>query len=189
MKNYTTELANYLPILNTNRLQIIGINQDGLLHITKSFSQEELLVLFNCTNEQLTHYTDLAAEGMHAFRLRHYYFLIINNATNITVAEAGFHTWNTKHNKCELFYNVKKDEYKRQGYISEALNAIFNYGYHTLNLHRIEARVEKNNVASKAVLNHFNFTYEGVARQEYNTLTAQDDSEVWSLLKHEFVYI
>ncbi|MBL8536209.1 MAG: GNAT family N-acetyltransferase [Hyphomonadaceae bacterium] len=51
-----------------------------------------------------------------------------------------------------------------QGYITAAVRAVVRYGFEALDLHRIEAACQPENVASRRVLDKAGFTQEGMAR-------------------------
>jgi len=41
----------------------------------------------------------------------------------------GFHTWYTDHHRAEIGYGIYKDEFKKQGFMTEALEAVLEYGF------------------------------------------------------------
>lgn len=55
-------------------------------------------------------------------------------------------------------------EFARQGYMSEALEALVDYAFQALDLSRIEAACLPENEASRGVLETVGFKYEGVAQ-------------------------
>ncbi|MGH1465172.1 MAG: GNAT family N-acetyltransferase [Cognatishimia sp.] len=55
-------------------------------------------------------------------------------------------------------------EFNRQGYMKEAIDAIVHYAFQRLDLSRIEAACLPENVASRGVLEKSGFKYEGVAQ-------------------------
>jgi ribosomal-protein-alanine N-acetyltransferase len=54
--------------------------------------------------------------------------------------------------------------YARKGYITAAVRAVVRYAFEDLDLHRVEAACQPDNVASRRVLEKCRFTYEGKAR-------------------------
>lgn len=112
------------------------------------------------------------------------FFILDKKGENI--GELGFHSWYKKHSKAELFYKIFEEKNRRKGYIGEALFHLLRYGFEEMNLHRIQALVAKENIASKAVLARYKFQYEGVWRQDYWEVDHFDDSEGYSLLRPEW---
>jgi len=107
----------------------------------------------------------------------------------ITTAEAGLVgavglQIEPAHAKAELGYWIAKPQWGR-GYASEAARAAVGFGFGTLHLERIHARVMAANRASARVLAKLGFTREGLLRRELYRFGAFVDCEVWSLLREE----
>ena len=68
--------------------------------------------------------------------------------------------WNKQHRKTELGYWLLP-AYWRQGYVREALAAVVDHAFREMNVHRILAEVEDDNLASIATLENAGFNYEG----------------------------
>jgi ribosomal-protein-alanine N-acetyltransferase len=77
---------------------------------------------------------------------------------------------------------------RRKGLISEAINAVLNYGFNEMNLVRVEAFVGEENIASLATLKKFGFTQEGIFRKHYHYKGENTDSIAFGLLKEEFKF-
>lgn len=54
--------------------------------------------------------------------------------------------------------------YWRQGYTSQALDAVLNFGFTAMRLHRIEANMQTDNEAAGGILAKFGFVREGLLR-------------------------
>ena len=85
------------------------------------------------------------------------------------------------HFRAELFYNLKKDEFKRKGYLSEALVPILAYGKNELQLRRIEAFVAIDNVASNRLMEKFGFRKEATIKHRYQFGDEVDTDHMYSL--------
>lgn len=88
------------------------------------------------------------------------------------------------HAKAELGYWIAKPQWGK-GYATEAARAAVRFGFETLHLERIHARVMTANRASARVLAKLGFAREGVLRRDLFRLGAFVDCEVWSLLREE----
>ena len=75
----------------------------------------------------------------------------------------GFNNWHKDFKKADIGFWLLP-EFWKQGFVSEALSTVCDYGFNTMKLHRIEAQVETENIASKKSLLKFGFTYEGTLR-------------------------
>ena len=69
-----------------------------------------------------------------------------------------------------------------QGYMSEALQAVVDYGFKVLRLHSIEAQLNPKNTASSALLKKAGFVQEGYFRENYYYNGVFSDTAVYSLL-------
>jgi ribosomal-protein-alanine N-acetyltransferase len=65
----------------------------------------------------------------------------------------------------------------------EVMKVLIEAAFSTLNLHRIEAKVEPNNENSIRLLEKMNFIYEGTLRESEKTGDTFSDLQLYSLLK------
>lgn len=73
-----------------------------------------------------------------------------------------------------------------QGLITEALGAIIAFGFKELELLRLAALCQVDNIGSARVLEKSGLKFEGVLRQYYFIKGAQRDMKIYSILKHEW---
>lgn len=78
----------------------------------------------------------------------------------------GFHKWNKKHDRAELFYALRTNEVKLKGYMSEVVPVVLKHGFNEMNLHRIEALIANWNEPSIRLLKKNDFTFEGTNRED-----------------------
>ncbi len=95
--------------------------------------------------------------------------------------------WRTKpeHHRAEVGYMLMP-EYWAQGYTYEALMAVLDYGFNTMNLHSIEADINPDNVASGNLLRKCGFQSEAYFRENFFWKDRYYDSEIFGLLAREF---
>lgn len=79
------------------------------------------------------------------------------------VGTCGFTSFDFPHNSAQVGY-VLNPEYWGQGIMAEALRAVIRFGFHELNLHRIEAFYIDGNSRSRRVMEKVGMTYEGTRR-------------------------
>lgn len=82
---------------------------------------------------------------------------------------------------------ILSDKYWNQGYMTEALRKVIEYGFNKLNLNRIEARHIVENIASGRVMQKAGMKFEGILRQQQFVKGAFRDVSVYSILKDEFL--
>ncbi|MDI9441344.1 MAG: GNAT family protein [Bacillota bacterium] len=90
--------------------------------------------------------------------------------------------------RAELGYELSA-AYQGQGIMSEAVRAVIPFGFHELEMHRIQATVFPGNEPSIRLLRKFGFRQEGVLKQ-YTYVRYRDaweDVLIFALLKDEFL--
>ena len=101
------------------------------------------------------------------------------------IGSCGFLNRLTKHYRAEVGYEISKD-YWGQGIASEALEAVVKYGYHHLQLERIEALIEPENVPSQRLVEKQGFIREGLLRHYEFARGKFDDLYMYSIIKEDF---
>lgn len=172
--------------INTPRLLLKSITPAIINELFKNKSKEELMTFFNMDEAGYARLKEMNEAGMESFRVALFYFLLIDKTSGKVIGECGFHSWNKAHQRAELYYHLKNDSDKRKGLMTEAVKEVLNYAYNELELHRVQALVAKDNIASIKLLERFKFKKEGTLREDYLVDGKMEDSECYSLLKHEW---
>ncbi len=107
---------------------------------------------------------------------------MVSKENNEVLGWAGYHSWAQQHHRAELFYSLKKDEFKRKGYMSEALQPILEYGKNQMDLYRIEAFVAIDNIPSNRLMEKFGFQKETTLKHRYQFGDEVDTDNFYSLL-------
>jgi ribosomal-protein-alanine N-acetyltransferase len=102
------------------------------------------------------------------------------------IGSIAIHKIDKQNHRGEVGYMLQPT-YWQQGIISEAIHEIIHYGFNTLNLHSLEALIDKNNDGSKAVLAKFNFVKEAHFKENYFYNDEFIDTLVYSLLKSNYL--
>lgn len=92
-----------------------------------------------------------------------YDWAVVHKETNKMIGTCGFARLDFENNSAEIGYVLNPDFWRR-GYATEAVKKIIDFGFHTLNLHRIEARYIVGNEVSRRVMEKCGMTHEGVHR-------------------------
>jgi ribosomal-protein-alanine N-acetyltransferase len=97
--------------------------------------------------------------------------------------------WNFRHeHRCAEVGFELDPGFWRQGLMSEALEAILEYGFSSVGLHRIEATPLAINQASRSLLLRFGFREEGVLRQRVHHEGRYLDEVYLALLHQEWAW-
>lgn len=93
----------------------------------------------------------------------------------------GFHKIDSLHKRAEIGYALFFNQH-RKGIMTECLPAIINYGFNVINLHSIEANINKTNIASRNLLLKNHFIKEAHFKENYYFNGVFLDSVIYSLL-------
>lgn len=172
--------------LESERIKLKPITPQYIHDTFNNHSENEIKELFNVDQDSYDHLKEMHEQGIESYRISLFYFLLIDKTTNEVIGESGFHTWNKVHQRAELFYSLRSDQFKKKGIMSEVLPLVINYGFNQMNLHRMEALVADWNTPSVRLLEKNNFTKEGTMREDYYYNGKNEDSDCYSLLKWEW---
>ena len=90
-----------------------------------------------------------------------------------------------KNHFCEIEYCIGS-QFQRKGYCSEAVQAIIEYAFCHINVHKIQVCHKENNIASKGVIKKCGFTYEGTLRDYFYMDGTYVSRLYYSMLRHEW---
>ena len=85
----------------------------------------------------------------------------------------------------EVWFKIHKDFWK-QGYTTEALMKLLDFGFNQLQLHRIEAGCAVDNIASGRVLEKVGMTREGMSRKKLPIRREWKDNYCYGILENDF---
>ena len=87
--------------------------------------------------------------------------------------------------RAEIGYLLHADHWK-QGFMHEALTALLDFAFGTLDLHRIEADVDPRNQASVRTMERLGFQKEGYLRERWIVAGEISDTQFFGLLAREW---
>jgi len=174
------------PILKTPSLLLRAINYSDAQLVHRNLSDFDT-VLYSNTREppSLEKVSKIISVWEDNFKKQQgFRWGITIREKNIVIGSCGYKNINKKHRRAEIGYEIC-GEYRRKGFMSEALNAIIRYGFEIIELNRIEATVNCDNLPSISLLNKLGFSEEGILR-EYELQQGQFiDLKLFSLLKKD----
>jgi len=172
--------------LETPRLVLSGISPEQMTYIFENLPKDDIKRILGHRSER--DYEKEASKhqnGYSSYNRRFKLFLLTDKASNTIIGRCGIHNWNIEHRRAEIGYVMEDEQYKRKGLMTEALEAILEFGFRNMNLNRIEALVGAGNVPSLRLMEKFNFTKEGLLRQHAYASDKFEDSVMFSKLYHE----
>lgn len=90
-----------------------------------------------------------------------------------------------KYRTAEVWFKIHKD-FWRNGYTTEALKKLLDFGFSELKLHRIEAGCAVENIASIKVLEKVGMTREGMKRKKLPIRGEWKDNYFYGILEEDF---
>ncbi len=174
-------------ILNTEHLSLRKLTPETFDYIYAAFSEDALLHFLGLESQKaLAIEKEKHQKGLSTFNKSFLYFQIIDKKTETIIGWCGYHTWYLDHNRAKIGYGIFDDKYKKKGVMTEAIKPIIHYGFHKMNLHRIEAFISPENNASLKLIEKFGFTQEGHLYEHYLKNNVMEDSVVFSLLQRNY---
>lgn len=175
-------------IIETNRLILRGLLPKDVSFLFNNYPKDEIMkILGHRTEEDFQKEEFKHKNGYTSYNRSFILFLLVEKTTNIIIGRCGLHNWYAEHNRAEIGYNIIDDNFKRKGLMSEAVNAVIEYGFNTLKLHRIEALVGSQNIPSLKIMEKYHFIKEGLLRQHYYVFDKYEDSVVFSKLYSDYI--
>jgi ribosomal-protein-alanine N-acetyltransferase len=175
-----------MDIFETKRIILKNITPTYLNQIFAENTERDILAEFGLEEADYNKLKERVEGGLETHAVSVNYFLMLEKSSLNVVGECGFHNWNKLHHKAELFYAMRSDEFKKQGFMSEAVTLVIAYGFNHLNLHRIEVKVSPLNIPSIRIIEKNGFIKEGFLREDYFINDKYENSEIYSLLKSEY---
>lgn len=169
-------------LISTERLRLIPFDQNTYDDIFAHASKQEIMQIFGHQNEQEYELECSRYKGgFSTYNLTIQFFQLVEKSSNAVIGWAGYHSWAKQHQRAELFYSLKADDFKRKGYMKEALLPILAYGKNEMQLRRIEAFVATDNAASNRLMEIFGFQKETVIKHRYQFGDEVDTDFTYSL--------
>ncbi len=153
------------PTLRTQRLTLRPATPEDIPFIHKLFARRETN-LYSGYDDIVT----LAeAEKMYETYLKpgfpnHFRLVIELKETGEPVGTIGLYYYTKENHRAELGYDLLKEHWG-VGLMTEAVEEVLRYGFEQLELNRVEATTDAENLASNRVLERTGFTLEGRLRE------------------------
>ena len=107
--------------------------------------------------------------------------ICLKDEPNTLIGNIGYWRFQLPHYRAEVGYMLHPDHWNK-GIMKEALEAVIVYGFDTIKLHSIEARITPENIASGKLLEKTGFTREAYFKEDYFYNGRFIDTAVYSLL-------
>lgn len=105
---------------------------------------------------------------------------------NTVIGMCGFNYWVRHDHRASVGYDLARS-YWGQGIMTEAVRAVVDFGFASMDLNRIEADADSRNPASARVLEKVGFRREGVQREQFYENGGYYDLLLFSLLRRDYI--
>ncbi len=131
------------------------------------------------TEEQMRWYANLKKNGTGIW------WGIFDKNTDVFCGAGGYNDLDKKDRRAEIGFWLL-EEYWGKGIMKEVFPKLFELGFNTLQLNRIEGYVVSENLKCKRAIEKINFTYEGTMREFEIKDGKKISLDVYSILKREW---
>lgn len=176
------------PTLETDRLMLRPLRHTDALPIQAAASAHSIAD----TTISIPHpYPEREAES---YIHRQLAALTVGQAVTFAIDHKAESTWcglievreiDPEHSQAELSFWIAVERWG-QGYMSEALPPILNFGFNDLGLNRLYAYHMLRNPGSGKVLQKNGFVQEGILRQRVRKWGVFEDVALWAVLRHDW---
>ncbi len=181
---YYQNVFSHLPVLETRRLRLrpLSMRDDKDMFRYASDPAVSRHVLWEA------HETPRQTRAVLRAALRQYRegapssFAIERRSDRRMIGTIGFMWINTEHRSGEVGYSLARDCWN-QGYATEALSAVIDFGFRTLRLNRIESQHETDNPASGRVMEKCGMRLEGTLRGRVFNKGHFSDVRLYAILR------
>lgn len=175
------------PILETERLVLREVKRKDAESVFHYLSDEEVMKYYGMVPivgvheavEEIDWYRRIFDEGT---GLR---WGITLKGTDEVIGSCGFLEYTARHARTEVGLELAKEHW-RSGLMTEALAAVIQYGFIHMDLMRMQALIEPENIASQKLFEKLGFTREGLLRKYERTNESFDDVYMYALLRDEY---
>ncbi len=182
-----THKPDNFPALHTLRLDLVELtagHAPGLFRLFSDKQVTEFYPVYPFANEEdaVTVINMLAERYRRGEGIR--WGIALKGRGDI-IGIIGFNGFTRGHKAAIVF--ALMPEYWGEGYITEAIKPVAEYGFSHLELQRIEAEVMPGNTASGRTLAKLGFKHEGLLRQWIQWDGQCFDADMYSLLKNDSI--
>ena len=179
---------NEIPVLRTGRLilrKLVLDDADDVFEYAHVQEITEYVIWYpHKTKQDSINFINFVEEQFH--KESQVVWGIEIKSENKLVGTIDLRNWNNDNRCGETGYCISK-KYWGTGITTEALKAVIDFSFRTLNLNRVEAYCEEENVGSWHVMQKAGMKFEGVLREKVCIKGTFRSMKVYSILKSEYV--
>jgi len=171
------------PTLETQRLKLRKIQPEDKYGIFDIYSSSEAMRYFGkVPYTSISEAEDMIEKVVKAFQNKEgIRWGITLRASDKLIGSGGFWRLLKDHLRAEIGYDLNP-AYWKKGIMSEALEAMIEFGFKKMNLHTVEANIDPANIASEKLLEKMGFRKEGHITESFLLNGEFTDTGIYSLI-------
>ncbi|GAB2775584.1 GNAT family N-acetyltransferase [Salinimicrobium soli] len=176
------------PVFETARLILRKIELEDAADIQAIRSDQKVMTYMDSyEHKTLEDSEKFISEGLQRYDSQKGLFWgLVEKSSKEFIGDFSFWRIDRKNSRAEIGYTLKP-QYWGKGYMKEAMLRLITFGFDDLNLHSLEANINPGNENSRNILLKLGFKKEGYFRENYFYNGKYLDSEIYSLLKKDFI--
>ncbi|HEX5344553.1 MAG TPA: GNAT family N-acetyltransferase [Duganella sp.] len=172
--------------LNTPRLTLRFVDPGDAEALFRLFSDPEALRYWSSTPWlHIAQAADNIEQTLKAYRDGTALRLALVLPDGELIGTVTLYDFDRRNRRCQIGYMLARPHWG-QRYMQEALPALIDYGFSALELHRIEADIHPDNIASERILEGLHFRREGHLRERWFVGGEISDSIIYGLLRKDW---
>ncbi|MNI42909.1 putative ribosomal N-acetyltransferase YdaF [compost metagenome] len=184
------ECGGNIPVLESKRLRLRRMERSDAETMFRYWSDPEVVRYMNMPpfasvedSYEMINLLNGLSESEDALR-----WGIELKENGVLIGSCGYNVWQLSGAyRGEIGYDLGRN-YWGCGYMAEALQVMFSFGFGSMGLNRIEALIDPRNDNSRRLICKLGFVEEGLLREYQKTTSGFVDLMIYSLLQKEFQY-
>jgi ribosomal-protein-alanine N-acetyltransferase len=175
------------PLIDAGRVRLRHLTEADTADLHAVYSDEVAMAYWsNTPTRNIAETRHMVLRDVEAARKGLALFWAIEwKETGAAIGKCTLWQYDENNQRAEVGYILNR-QYWRMGLMSEALEAMIDYAFSGLGLHRLEADTDANNTASLALLEKFGFQREGYFRERWCVYGERQDSVMLGLLEQDW---
>lgn len=188
LQNEREDVFSEFPILKTERFILKKLDENYFESLVNLFLDKDVMKYSGSKVTDANKHAKFYLEKIDTMykNKRGIRWAIVDKVTNNFIGDVGLYNIDLYSNNTEIGYTIAKN-YWRQGIATECIKEIENFTFSRLNMNRIIAMIDKNNIPSVKLVEKLGFFRDGILREHYyNSLDNTYISIcVYSILKRD----
>ena len=175
-------------VLQTPRLRLRALQESDAPALFAIFSDPAVMRYWSTPPwTTLAQAQDLIARDIAAMRSGEYLRLGLERTVDATlIGNCTLFNLDLSNQRAEIGYGLARAAWG-QGYMGEALQALLDFGFGPMRLHRVEADIDPRNEASARSLERLGFQREGLLRERWMVGDEISDTALYGLLRADWL--